>query len=81
MTETLPTIAPTTHKPRGFAGLTCLKCGEEGALSIRLDVLDDAEALHCSGCEQDYGLADVRDAVAAWTKLLAWADLAPELSE
>jgi DNA-directed RNA polymerase subunit RPC12/RpoP len=63
---------------RGFA-LPCLKCGEQSALSLRLDSLAEDDAIHCPDCDADYSLADARAAVDAWSALLAWTDTAPAL--
>ncbi len=82
MTQTATADAPSTTPPAGRRGfdLPCLKCGEQDALTIRLDALDEDDAIHCPECDQDYSLADARAAVAAWQQLLAWCDLAPALA-
>ena len=65
---------------RGFP-LPCLKCGEQAALTLRLDALDEDDAIHCPECEADYSLADVRWTLGAWQALLNWCDAAPKLEE
>ena len=47
MTQT--TTAPEPTRPaagRGFP-LPCLKCGERTGLSLRVDALDEDDAVHC----------------------------------
>lgn len=75
--ETTPTCA--APKTRGFA-LPCIKCGEVGAsIQLSLNEITADDAIHCNECDADYGLDDVREALAAWSPLLAWCDMAPEL--
>jgi hypothetical protein len=58
---------------RGFPGLRCLKCGEED--TVRVNVAD--MGLTCSSCDEGFSVAEVRDMMASWTRVLAWIDQAP----
>lgn len=49
--------------------LTCPKCLSNEV--IRLD-LTDGDTLTCSGCDEEYSLADVEAVVASWSKMLPW---------
>jgi transcription elongation factor Elf1 len=71
----------TTAEParRGFGPLRCISCGEEGV--IRLD-LDDCATLHCTDCEAEFGLDDVRALIAKWQRVVDWLDAtAPTLCD
>lgn len=63
---------------RGFAGVRCPLCGSDDVQKIQLD---DLETCHCSACEEDYTLDDVRQLVAAWQRVLLWIDAAPAIEE
>jgi hypothetical protein len=55
--------------------LPCPLCGEQGA-SISL-YLDDMDTCHCRDCDNEFSLDTVRDLLAKWSRVLAWADSAP----
>jgi transcription elongation factor Elf1 len=81
-TQPVPALtAAAPGLPRGFANLPCLKCGEAYSITLRIDALDEADALRCAECEAEYGLDDVRAALGAWSAVLAWCELAPALPE
>ncbi|HVS40140.1 MAG TPA: hypothetical protein VMS17_31570 [Gemmataceae bacterium] len=80
MTQTQPVSSTTPAVPRGFL-LPCLRCGELGALTLRLDSMTEDDAIHCPECDADYSLSDAQETVAAWSALLAWVQLAPPLRE
>jgi hypothetical protein len=67
-------IAPT---PRGFPGLPCLYCNDAGTIRVDLADLTAEDAFHCTACDAEFGLADVRAKLAAWQPVLAWIELAP----
>ena len=73
MTTQTQTAPATTRPARGFA-LPCLKCGETAAITLRLDAIDQDNALRCCECEAEYSLADVQGTVGVWTRFLAWAE-------
>jgi hypothetical protein len=75
-----PTSPTTLKVPAAapFADLPCLKCGEAGGLTLSLT---DLETVYCGECENEYGLADARDAVRHWRRVLAWVDAAPAAEE
>jgi transcription elongation factor Elf1 len=79
-TDTTLAIAPVA-RPRGFLGLPCLRCGEQDQLTIRLEALEFSEAICCGACEAEYGVDDVQAAVEAWTRVLTWIGMSPELPE
>jgi hypothetical protein len=71
LTET----AETTTAPKGFPGLRCIRCGVEDGCHLDLE---DCDRVYCSNCEEDFSLKrDLRPAVAAWQRLLAWVATAP----
>jgi hypothetical protein len=58
----------------GDSGLRCLLCGEPNGISL---YLNDLETVHCTHCEQDHTLSEVRDTIDQWALVLSWRDLAP----
>lgn len=59
--------------------LPCPCCGEaSAALTVNLGHLDDAECFQCLECSAEFGLADVEDLIAKWTKILAWVKAVPQ---
>jgi transcription elongation factor Elf1 len=73
---TLTAPAPTTT-PRGFGNLPCPKCGEEAVVTLRLDSFEEDDACKCMSCDAEFSLADVRDLIAKWSRVLAWLESAP----
>jgi hypothetical protein len=60
----------------------CPLCGEPHAnLSLNLWCIDEDAAVTCRECDGEFSLAQVRDVVARWTKLLAWIDAIPAMEE
>ena len=76
MTTTETTTAPTIQ-PRGFGNLPCPKCGEEAVVTLRLDSFEEDDACKCASCEVEFPLADVRDLIAKWSRVLTWLESAP----
>ena len=66
-------MATTTRKARGFA-TRCLHCGE--ADTVRVD-LSDVGSMTCSSCDAEMTAEDVREAIGAWQRVLAWLETAP----
>jgi hypothetical protein len=58
----------------GFVGLKCVHCGNAGGVSLSLYDLD---TVHCTECDDEYTLSEVRDTIDQWAQVLAWRDLAP----
>lgn len=78
-TATAPSAVPACRPvKRGFGKLVCLKCSE--ATCHLLDV-EDFSIVRCMGCEEEYDLAEVRDLIAGWSRLLAFIDTAPVVAE
>ena len=73
-TETT-TTETRKNAPRGFPGLCCIKCGHSGEVHIALEDM----TLSCSECSETYGPEEVRDVIAAWTRVLSWIELSPKL--
>ena len=71
-TETTPTTAPVARK--GWGLLPCVKCGAETNMAL---YLDDLTTVRCGDCEEEIALADIRDLIARWSRVLAWVDAAP----
>lgn len=59
---------------RGFSELPCPKCGEQDAITVNLY---DVEDLHCSECDTDFSLQEIRELLAAWGPVVKWLDTAP----
>jgi uncharacterized protein (DUF983 family) len=55
----------------------CPRCGEEGVRVGLWDVND----LHCSECDGDFTLEDVRALVEGWGPVIRWLDTAPVMEE
>jgi hypothetical protein len=62
---------------RGFAELRCPLCGT-ATDAQRLD-LADLYTFHCSGCEEEYTIDDVRQLLRQWQRVLTWIEAAPPL--
>ncbi len=77
-TTTAPKLAPETTTKRGFGTLRCLLCGAEGGISLHLTEID---SVHCHECGDEFSLADLRDVVGRWQKVLQWCESAPALEE
>lgn len=73
MNATLP-LTQTPPASKGFPGLRCPLCG---STDIQALYLDDLTTCRCTSCEEDYTLDDVRELVAAWSRVLNWIDSAP----
>jgi Zn ribbon nucleic-acid-binding protein len=71
---TTPVADVATAKPRGFAGIKCIHCNEEDAVTVRVA---DVATFHCVECSEDFGADDVADMLARWQAVLAWVQLAP----
>ena len=71
------TTTDATEVKRGFP-VQCLHCGDAGG-SITMDVSDTSQ-FHCHACDTDFTADEVRDIMADWAALLAWAEQAPPLS-
>lgn len=67
-------MATVTEVRRGFA-CQCPLCGEADVL--RLD-LSDCRTLTCGSCDGSLTVDELREIMAAWTRLLRWVDSAPE---
>lgn len=67
---------PAVWRPRGFEGVSCLLCGAEGSVSVNLDRVT---TFRCSECSDEWDAEGVREAIAAWTRVLRWVSLAPTL--
>lgn len=81
-TTTTPATVPSCSPVRrGFGAMPCPKCGESATINIDLDDLHGDEALQCRECENTFGLADVRDFIETWNRVLAWIDQAPAIAE
>ena len=68
-TKTLPSIT-----------LPCPRCGEASAnIALNLWSLEDSDSenLHCTECENDISLNDVRSFIDRWTAILTWIEAAP----
>lgn len=39
--------------------------------------VNDGDAIHCNGCDEEYSAADVRAVVDCWAKLLPWIETHP----
>ena len=76
MTATETTPASTTPA-RGFGNLPCPKCGEEACVTLRLDSFEEDDACKCMSCEAEFSLADVRDLISRWSRVLTWLETAP----
>jgi hypothetical protein len=62
---------------RGFKEVVCIACGNADAtVSV---MLHDLNQFHCSECDAEFSVEDVRAHLAAWTRVLDWISLAPEL--
>lgn len=59
---------------RGFKHIPCLKCGETDTVKVSLDTM----GFLCTSCDGEWTADDVRAVMDAWTKVLAWVELAPE---
>ncbi len=69
---------PQTKTPaRGFGPLPCLKCGEDAAITLRLDAMDEEDAFTCAECNGTYSANDVAVVVGKWRRVLAWIESAP----
>jgi hypothetical protein len=62
---------------RPFAGLTCILCGQEDCVGLDLD---DLKTFRCRECEEEFDRQTVESSVNAWTKVLAWIDMAGDVS-
>ena len=63
----------TATTRRGFAGVSCPRCAQEGGVQVKLDDL----SFTCAECSEDFTVADVRAMLDAWTRVLDWVELAP----
>ena len=63
---------------RGFPGLRCPLCGEEGTISLDLDTLD---LFHCGSNDCEISLDDIKAMLASWNAVLDWVALAPLIAE
>jgi uncharacterized protein (DUF983 family) len=69
-------MASETKVTRGFS-CPCPKCGDD-TVTVQLA---DVSQLHCTGCEEDLDLDDIRALVEGWGRVLAWLDTAPVYGE
>jgi hypothetical protein len=68
-----------TATRRGFKGIRCPLCGSDSdTQTLELDNLD---TFLCAGCDEDYTADDLRQAIAAWQRVLAWIDAAPAIED
>jgi len=50
--------------------LPCLLCGATDS-TVTVDVAD-GDTLRCSGCKDEFTVADVEKAIEAWGRVLPW---------
>lgn len=56
----------------------CIRCGKSSAAcDITVDI--DAPTIRCSGCDEEYTIADVEKVVAGWAAVLPWLKSHPAL--
>jgi predicted RNA-binding Zn-ribbon protein involved in translation (DUF1610 family) len=75
-TESAPAVQTAAAEPasRGIL-LPCPKCGE---MQATLDFnLADGVTFHCQDCDDTFEADDLRERIAAWTRVLAWVDAMP----
>jgi hypothetical protein len=75
-TATQPTLTCVAPKTRGFAGLCCLKCNAEDAVTV---LVCDTSVFHCTDCGDEFSTDDVREHLERWQRVLAWVEMAPEM--
>ncbi len=77
LTETTQAETRTTTETkatrRGFPGLACLECGERDAVRVNLEDM----GFCCSSCDHEFSVADVREMMASWARVLDWVEMAP----
>ena len=71
--ETRPQTSSSTR--RGFEDVPCIKCGSTNAVRVNLA---DA-SFTCGDCDETFTTADVREFLVAWTPVLKWVEMMPEL--
>jgi hypothetical protein len=80
-TATLPEETTSTTTGRGFSGLPCPLCGEpQAATQVTLNDLEGS-AFHCCECDADFGIEDVRNLIANWSRMLDWVESVPQFEE
>jgi hypothetical protein len=72
-TTTNATGTAADDTPRGFPGLMCPHCGNEGSTLVHLEDV----TFHRQECDTDTPLEDMQAVVAKWTRVPAWVALAP----
>lgn len=73
MSNLTPPAQPA--QKRGFGLLPCPMC-EDGGATMRLG-LDDVNTFHCTECENEFTVNDVRSFIRAWEPVLEWIKTAP----
>lgn len=72
---------PATPAPEGFT-MPCIRCGDMTAgVALNLAALDGEDAVRCHECDGEFSLAEVRDVIGRWSKLLVWIDSVPTFSQ
>ena len=60
----------------GFDGVRCLLCGETDTVSV---TLSDTTVFHCSSCDNDYSVQEVKKQIQDWAAVVNWVLSAPKL--
>ncbi len=72
---------PAIQEPatRGFT-FPCVKCGnasDGGNVVLKLGSVSD---FHCTECDEDFDVADVKAFIGKWQAALEWIESAPRLT-
>ena len=62
--------------------LPCPKCGkDEARVALHLWAPGDPDdaLFHCHECDEDISVTELRDWMARWNKVLAWAETMPKI--
>ena len=77
-TQTVPAPTCVRPSPAGIV-LPCPMCGDVKArIALRLARLGDGDEIRCEECDAEFGLAEIRDLIEKWSKVIAWVDAIPQ---
>jgi predicted nucleic acid-binding Zn ribbon protein len=70
-------MATMTETTKGYAH-RCILCGAENSVRVKLA---DVASMECGDCSEELTADDIRQAINAWTRILAFLETSPELED
>lgn len=61
----------------GF-NLTCIKCGNQGEISLDMD---DLKTFRCRQCDDEFTAEDIAEVIGEWKRALDWINVGADATD